>query len=204
MAETGLNQNWNRDYDPLTGKYVESDPKGLAGGSFSTYAYAGGNPISISDFLGLDTSMVCRPLDRWIAQKTGIPLHCSVFVWHWSKDCPPTKIIDAQFTLPRGATSPTSNTGDDSYIADRLAFTDPSKLDLQFLIAPPAGTSQTQFDQNVIASGRSYSQGSYDPYVGPNSNTAAAGIITGAGGTVPNVPGAFGQHYDPNQIGIPP
>jgi hypothetical protein len=26
MAETGLNQNWNRDYDPLTGKYIESDP----------------------------------------------------------------------------------------------------------------------------------------------------------------------------------
>jgi len=30
-AETGLNQNWNRDYDPLTGKYVESDPIGLQG-----------------------------------------------------------------------------------------------------------------------------------------------------------------------------
>ncbi len=32
QAETGLNQNWNRDYDPLTGKYVESDPIGLNGG----------------------------------------------------------------------------------------------------------------------------------------------------------------------------
>ena len=32
MAETGLNQNWNRDYDPVTGKYIESDPIRLRGG----------------------------------------------------------------------------------------------------------------------------------------------------------------------------
>ncbi len=31
MAETGINQNWNRDYDPLTGKYIESDPVSLRG-----------------------------------------------------------------------------------------------------------------------------------------------------------------------------
>jgi RHS repeat-associated protein len=29
QAETGLNQNVNRDYDPLTGKYIESDPSGI-------------------------------------------------------------------------------------------------------------------------------------------------------------------------------
>jgi RHS repeat-associated protein len=31
MAETGLNQNVNRDYDPLIGRYVESDPIGVLG-----------------------------------------------------------------------------------------------------------------------------------------------------------------------------
>ena len=30
-AETGLNQNWNRDYDPVVGRYVEADPIGLCG-----------------------------------------------------------------------------------------------------------------------------------------------------------------------------
>ena len=26
-AETGLNQNYFRDYDPLIGRYIESDPE---------------------------------------------------------------------------------------------------------------------------------------------------------------------------------
>jgi RHS repeat-associated protein len=32
-AETGLHYNWFRDYDPSLGRYVESDPIGLLGGS---------------------------------------------------------------------------------------------------------------------------------------------------------------------------
>ena len=36
MSETGLNQNYFRDYDPATGRFSESDPVGLAGGSYST------------------------------------------------------------------------------------------------------------------------------------------------------------------------
>jgi hypothetical protein len=52
MAETGLNQNVNRDYDPLTGKYIESDPVGLSGG-INTYAYVGDDPIEGFDEDGL-------------------------------------------------------------------------------------------------------------------------------------------------------
>ena len=41
--------NYRRDYDPTTGRYVESDPIGLDGGSFSTYSYAGDNALSFAD-----------------------------------------------------------------------------------------------------------------------------------------------------------
>jgi RHS repeat-associated protein len=54
QPETGLNQNWNRDYDPLGGgRYIEPDPLGLAGGSYSTYAYASNRPIMSVDPRGL-------------------------------------------------------------------------------------------------------------------------------------------------------
>jgi len=51
-VETNLNQNAYRDYDPSTGRYVESDPLGFGGGQLSTYAYALGNPITYSDPTG--------------------------------------------------------------------------------------------------------------------------------------------------------
>ena len=59
--ETGLHHNYFRNYDPATGRYVESDPIGLAGG-INTYAYVGGNPVDYVDPLGL--SPTCGPKDK--------------------------------------------------------------------------------------------------------------------------------------------
>lgn len=48
-GQAGLHDNGFRAYDPAIGRYVESDPIGLYGGSWSTYSYANNNPISNDD-----------------------------------------------------------------------------------------------------------------------------------------------------------
>ena len=47
-AETGLHQNWNRDYAPGIGRYVQADPIGLAGG-VNVYQYAYNDPLEYID-----------------------------------------------------------------------------------------------------------------------------------------------------------
>ncbi|MGQ0658298.1 MAG: RHS repeat-associated core domain-containing protein [Chromatiales bacterium] len=51
-AETGLHYNYFRDYDPSIGRYIQSDPIGLAGG-LNTYLYANANPLRFTDPMGL-------------------------------------------------------------------------------------------------------------------------------------------------------
>ncbi len=51
-AETGLHYNRFRYYDPALGRYLQSDPIGVAGG-LNLYAYCDGNPLTRVDVRGL-------------------------------------------------------------------------------------------------------------------------------------------------------
>lgn len=57
-SESGLHQNWFRDYDSSTGRYIQRDAIGLDGG-ISTYAYVENNSIMFFDSFGLKTKIIC-------------------------------------------------------------------------------------------------------------------------------------------------
>jgi RHS repeat-associated protein len=59
-SETGLNQNYFRDFDPAVGRYIESDLIGLEGG-INTYAYAHNSPVRYIDPFGLDVQICMQP-----------------------------------------------------------------------------------------------------------------------------------------------
>lgn len=56
-AETGLYHNGFRDYHPGLGRYVQSDPIGLAAG-WNTYAYVENSPLAQTDPSGLSAEDV--------------------------------------------------------------------------------------------------------------------------------------------------
>lgn len=66
---TGLHYNWNRDYNPAIGRYIESDPIGLGGG-LNAYTYVEGNPVISGDSNGL-CSDLRRCMDNFLRSRGG-------------------------------------------------------------------------------------------------------------------------------------
>ena len=54
QSESGLHQNWMREYDPTTGRYIQADPLGLVDGA-SVYGYVLQNPGRYTDPRGEQT-----------------------------------------------------------------------------------------------------------------------------------------------------
>jgi RHS repeat-associated protein len=78
--ETGLYHNGFRDYAPQLGRYLESDPIGLAGGA-NTYSYVGGNPFKWTDIHGL---CYCESLDKAVADTKNNLYDYQTQTWRWN------------------------------------------------------------------------------------------------------------------------
>jgi RHS repeat-associated protein len=77
LASGRLHYNYFRDYDPQTGRYVESDPLGLDGG-LGTYTYVGDNPIAYVDPRGL-TAFLLFNLPKTDDCKLSEWKHCETY-----------------------------------------------------------------------------------------------------------------------------
>jgi RHS repeat-associated protein len=65
-GETGFHQNWRRNYHPSTGRYISSDPTGLAGG-INTYGYVEANPLIKFDPKGEHAILIAAGIAAWWA-----------------------------------------------------------------------------------------------------------------------------------------
>jgi len=64
-AEAGASQNWNRDYNSIQGRYLQSDTIGIFGGP-NTYLYADANPLIYVDPNGTTVASNARYFLDWL------------------------------------------------------------------------------------------------------------------------------------------
>ena len=110
-SETGLHYNWNRYYNPATGRYVSSDPIGLAGG-LNTFGYAGQSPVVSDDPEGQNVEAIPACIMLGGALLTLYGLECSfnpkLFI------CPARDDANQQGNFPQSMPNTSNDSGGSS------------------------------------------------------------------------------------------
>jgi RHS repeat-associated protein len=192
-AKTGLFYNYFRDYEPQTGRYIESDPIGLEGG-VSTYGYVGSRPLWAFDPHGLKARVCCKGIGvlslLWIK-------HCYIEVQPGSS---------AQCCMNEGQPSKTyglfGNTRGPRSTYGEISVNDP--YDKKGKCGPWVDTCEV--DGCVEDAVQQYPDPSVYVFAsGPNSNTFAGTVSRtcglssdGTGGIAPGWDDNPPDLYDPN------
>ena len=95
-AETGLSQNYYRDYDARLGRYTTPDPLGLEGG-INPFAYVDSNPLTRIDPLGLYQSDVHYYMTMFLGIAAGMSVDEARIVAlaaQWIDDNPLTRPLN--------------------------------------------------------------------------------------------------------------
>jgi hypothetical protein len=175
MAETGLNYNYFRDYDPQVGRFVESDPIGLKGG-INSYAYVLDDPVMGQDPSGL-ARICCRLLNSFAGSVFG-QRHCYLIADDGTRY---GLYPENDQGVPR--TNDPRDTGGDCYNCQG-----------------DCSGNQSQCLKNAFVS---YPVGAYSAISGPNSNSFAGALARSCckGGVPAGVHDAPGINASPPPAG---
>jgi len=185
-AETGLNYNYQRTYDPAIGRYTQHDPIGLNGG-MNPYGYVEGNPIIRIDVNGLASFLVGRRLSPPIlgklaghlyvvsgAQCVGSRKGATIFSFGQNKAGKLGRLIGPQ---TEGSLSRKTHEQDVAHWK-RLTSAQNSK----FIVRIPANDSIVKLFGSSMRENFTYS------LLGPNSNSASQAVANTSAGKVVNTP----------------
>ncbi len=170
-SESGLHQNYFRDYDPEIGRYREPDPIGLAGDGPNLFVYVLDNPMNTGDRSGLRSRICCWPLK-------GIPgRHCFVEIEREG----------------RSTTCSLRGGRFDDFGERRTGFVR-RDTDLSMIGESDCGPwSPDCADECVIQAAKAYANPSkYRVLLGPNSNTFAGTLARACNLVPPSVGGKVG------------